>query len=458
MTAQYRALESATLTPELGASRIGVRTWSTIIVLGLIGQLAWAVENMYLNVFVYETISTDPTVIALLVSSSAVAATLATMVIGALSDRVGKRKPFVVIGYIAWGLLTASFGLVGVDGGTAAATSQAVGAAIVAIVALDCIMSFFGSGANDGAFNAWVTESSTPANRGRIDSVIAIMPLIAMLIIFGAFDGMTRAGHWSLFFGIIGAITALTGVVALFLMREAPTSKRTSGSYLSTVIAGLRPSHIAAHPRLYVTLLAVLILGISSQVYLPYLIIYIQRSLKIEGYAIVLGSTLILASIMSVLGGRVIDRIGKVRAILPATAMLIVGLVLMTVARDMVFAIVAGTIMMAGMMLAGASASAAVRDATPVSRVGMVQGLRMIATVLVPMLIGPFIGAAVIIGANESYEELGVVRQVPTAWMFLVAAGIAVLVVIPVLWLRALPAEVTAAQASVRNEPPEPTA
>lgn len=440
------------------ASGVGARTWTTIVVLGLIGQLAWAVENMYLNVFVYEMISTDPTVIALLVASSAVAATLATMVIGALSDRVGKRKPFIVVGYIAWGLLTASFGLVGVDGGAAAATSQAVGAAIVAIVALDCIMSFFGSGANDGAFNAWVTESSAPENRGRIDSVLAIMPLIAMLIIFGAFDGMTRAGEWALFFGIIGMITALAGVAALFLMRESHAIAPAPGSYLSSVIAGLRPAHIRAHPRLYVTLLAVMILGISAQVYLPYLIIYIQRSLKIEAYAIVLGGVLIAASIISVLGGRVIDRIGKMRALLPATALLIVGLTAMTVARDMIFVMAAGTIMMAGMMLAGATASAAVRDATPSSRVGMVQGLRMIATVLIPMLIGPFIGAAVIIGANESYEELGVVRQVPTAWMFLVAAGIAVLVVVPALWLRALPVDAAFAHQIEQPEPMEPTA
>ena len=80
----------------------------------------------------------------------------------------------------------------------------------------------------------------------------------------------------------------------------------------------------------------------------------------------------------------------------------------------------------------------------------------MIATVLVPMLIGPFIGAAVIIGANATYEELGMVRQVPTAWMFLVAAGIAVLVVIAWVWLRSLPAESDAAHAP--DAAPEPHA
>src|SRR6185437_16046739 len=176
------------------------RTWLTVILLGLVGQLAWTVENMYLNVFVYDTITTDPSVIALLVASSAAAATVATMVIGAASDRARTRKPFIAIGYVLWGVTTAMFGFVQPAGGMAAA--QAVGAAVVAMVVLDCVMSFFGSGANDAAFNAWVTESTVPANRGRVDGVLAIMPLMGMLIVFVALDGLSRAGQWTLFFGI----------------------------------------------------------------------------------------------------------------------------------------------------------------------------------------------------------------------------------------------------------------
>ena len=32
------------------------------MIVGFAGQLAWTVENMYLNVFVYDTLSTDPAV------------------------------------------------------------------------------------------------------------------------------------------------------------------------------------------------------------------------------------------------------------------------------------------------------------------------------------------------------------------------------------------------------------
>lgn len=186
-------------------------------------------------------------------------------------------------------------------------------AAVVAIVVLDCVMSLFGSGANDAAFNAWVTDSTT-ANRSRVDGVLATMPLVSMLIVFGLLDGLTQRGDWGLFFGIVGATTAAVGVVAWFLVRDRPRLARTADGYLASLIHGLRPSTARAHPRLYVTLLAVAILGVSSQVYLPYLIIYLQRYLRIDAYALALGVVLDPRLALSVAAGRFIDRIGKARS------------------------------------------------------------------------------------------------------------------------------------------------
>ena len=420
-------------------ARLTSRTWFTLVLVGLIGQLGWTVENMYLNVFVYDTITDSPNAIATMVAASAIAATLATMLIGVASDRARTRRPFIAVGYILWGLTTAAFGLVQPAEG-AAATAQTVGLAVVTIVVLDCVMSFFGSGANDAAFNAWVTESTVPANRGRVDGVLAIMPLLGMLIVFGALDGLTKEGQWALFFGIVGGATAIVGVIAWFLVRDVPGAEATTGGYFAALVYGLRLQTMAANPRLYVTLAALAIFGISTQVYIPYLIIYIQRYLRIDGYAFVLGSVLILASVASILGGRVIDRVGKVRAILPMVGIMITGMIAMFFVRDMVGVIVAGTVMIGGMMLTGAAISATVRDATPPDRVGMVQGLRMIAAILIPMVIGPFIGAAVIVGANETFQDLGVTKQVPTPWIFVAAAAVAAFVVIPVMWLRRLPA------------------
>ena len=38
-------------------NKLGLRTWMALLVFGLIGQVAWVVENMYFNVFLYNTIT-----------------------------------------------------------------------------------------------------------------------------------------------------------------------------------------------------------------------------------------------------------------------------------------------------------------------------------------------------------------------------------------------------------------
>lgn len=96
--------------------KLSARLWLTLILIGLVGQFAWTIENMYFNVFLYNTISTDPGYISAMVGWSAAAATLTTLLMGALSDRVGKRKLFICGGYLLWGVSTAAFGFVTVEG------------------------------------------------------------------------------------------------------------------------------------------------------------------------------------------------------------------------------------------------------------------------------------------------------------------------------------------------------
>ncbi len=404
--------------------------WGAVVV-GLAGQLAWTVENMYLNVFVYNTITDSPQVIATLVAASAIVATIATLVIGAYSDRVGARRPFVAIGYLAWGVITASFGFFGGDG----ALVHTAAAAATTIIVLDCVMSFFGAGANDAAFNAWITDSTTSGNRGRIDAIMQVLPLVGMLVVFGALDGLTQAGNWRAFFGVVGVATSAVGILAWFLVQDSPTLRRTSTPYVRSLVEGLRPSTVRAHLRLYVALVAWAFVGTAVQTYMPYIIIYLQRRLQIDGYAVVLGSVIITASLLSVVGGRIIDRAGKVRSIIPALALLAAGLVLMFFARSMIPVILAGIVAFTGMIVATAAISATVRDATPSGSVGMIQGIRMIASVLIPMVVGPFLGASVISGAGETYVDLGVTKQVPTPWIFLAAAAVALLAMVPSWWL-----------------------
>ena len=35
-------------------NKLGIRNWITFIMIGLIGQFAWTIENMYLNRYLFE--------------------------------------------------------------------------------------------------------------------------------------------------------------------------------------------------------------------------------------------------------------------------------------------------------------------------------------------------------------------------------------------------------------------
>lgn len=356
-------------------TRLGARKWLSIVLVGLVGQFAWTIENMYFNVYLYNTISTEPDYIAAMVGWSAAAATLTALFMGALSDRLGKRRLLIGLGYILWGGSTAAFGLVTAESAAKLfPAANAVAAAAVMIVVLDCVMTFFGSTANDAAFNAWLTDATDETNRGRAESVIATLPLISMLVIFGAFDGLTQAGRWREFFGIFGALVTATGVVSLFLVKDEPGLEPRRDSYFKNLVYGLRPSVARENPGLYLALAAFAVFSVAVQVFFPYLIIYIQNFLGIADYAIVLGVVLIAASLVSVLSGRLIDRLGKLRFTLPASAVMFAGLVAMYFARGQLAVILAGCVMMSGYMLVTASLSGKVRDLTPPDKAGHFPG------------------------------------------------------------------------------------
>lgn len=417
--------------------KLGGRKWLTFILLGLFGQFAWTIENMYFNVFLYSTISTDPRFISSMVGFSAAAAVLTTLLMGGLSDRVGKRKAFVCAGYILWGLSTAVFGLITPENAARFFPgAQAAVAAANMVVVMDCVMTFFGSTANDAAFNAYVTDATTEENRGRVESVLATLPLISMLVIFGLFDGLTQQGKWKKFFGIFGAAVSAMGVLSLFLMKDEPHIKPKKDNYLKSILYGFEFSVIGENKALMLSLITFGIFASAVQVFFPFLIIYIQNYLGISDYAIVLGVVLIFASVVSVIAGRYIDRVGKLRFTVPAAAVMFVGLVGMYFARGNSAVIVAGSVMMSGYMMLTAALSANIRDNTPKDKAGLFQGVRMIYTVFLPMLIGPNIGALVIMNSPSTYIELGQVKSVPTPGIFLASAVVLLFTAIPLALLK----------------------
>ena len=89
-------------------NKIGIRKWLMFILAGFVGQLAWAIENNYFNKYVFECTS-EYAFIPVMTAASAAAATITTLLMGAVSDRLGKRKLFISVGYILWGVSIISF-------------------------------------------------------------------------------------------------------------------------------------------------------------------------------------------------------------------------------------------------------------------------------------------------------------------------------------------------------------
>ena len=207
--------------------------WPTLVIFSLVGQVAWVVENMYLNVFIYKMFNASAAAISGMVSASAVAATVTTIFVGALSDKIGKRKLFICLGYILWGVSIWSFALIRMDVINAlfpaAASAAAVGVSLVII--MDCVMTFFGSSANDACFNAWLTDSTDATNRGKVEGINSMMPLVAILVVFGGFLCIRvtdiEASLLAKLFGVTLVLDGLMNGLAYFTPHIAEETENT---------------------------------------------------------------------------------------------------------------------------------------------------------------------------------------------------------------------------------------
>ena len=417
-------------------TKLTKKFWLALTLFSLIGQIAWVVENMYLNVFMYKMFNASAGDISAMVAASAVAATLTTVLVGALSDKIGRRKIFICGGYILWGISILGFTLLREDlihaAFPMAASVSAIG--ITLVIVMDCVMTFFGSTANDAAFNAWLTDSTDATNRGAAEGINAMMPLVAILAVFGGFMvfDLDQASSWTLIFAIIGGVVLVVGVLGFFLIKDPVLPKMKEG-YLSTLIHGFRPATIRANPALYVSLIAFILFNISIQIFMPYLILYYEVSLGMTDYVFVMAPAIILASVATALWGKVYDKRGFGFSVLWSLISLAAGYVLLYFFRQTALVFVGSLLMMCGYLCGMAVFGARIRDLTPEGKAGRFQGVRIFSQVLIPGVVGPFIGKTVLANAEMIVNNDGTKSFVPNENIFLAAlAVIAVLAVL--LW------------------------
>ncbi len=407
-------------------SKLGKGNWVAIVLLAFSGQIAWAVENTWFNTFIDDTISKDPAVISAMVAASAITATVATFVMGTFSDRIGKRKTIILVGYILWGFSTAIFPL--------SSLAQSTALAVVLLIVLDCVMTFFGSTANDACFNAWVTDITDSTNRGKVSGVLEVFPLIALVVTTVVSGVVIENFGYTVFFAFLGIIVGASGLVgAIFMQDKVQKTAVPKVSFTAQLKESFSFGILKGDKKLTFLLISILVFTAAEQISTPYQIIYFTDTLGFDygEVGIYLGAMTLLAGICGVVFGFFVDKIGKQKTMVFSLIVSAIGFFVVAFATEMLLLCVGIFIMAFGIVAKIIVSGAWLRDMTPQGKVGGFQGVRMVFRVLLPMVIGPFIGQFIISSFGQPVQG----GFLPTNLIFIAAGICTLLTFIPLYFI-----------------------
>lgn len=435
---------------EVKTTKLSGKIWTNILIFGLVGQLAWSVENMYFSKFMMNEIakSSDFKMYFnwLLIAFSAIAATLATLIGGALSDRKGKRKTYISVGYIVWGFTTMAFALIPLN-----IASDTLGWIVLLVIIMDCVMSFVGATANDAAFNAWLTDYTDTTNRGKVDTILSTLPVVATVLLVLLFDKYTainsEAYNWQKFFILSGIIPIFAGIAGIFMIKDKPgLMPQKNDKYWQDVFYGFKKSVIKENKFLYICLAGSMTAGASIQVYMGSLFTFVEYTLGIKDYILPLGIAIVLAIVISVVISVFMDKFGKERFYYPVIILSIIGCVIAALTRvvlnnmtlKIIFLAVGAAIIMATSLLTGGLFIGAFRDYIPKGKEGSFQGIRMFIFVCLPMAIGPLVSAIIgsMVGMQGYVGDSTELSILPPPEIFWGAAIFAALTFIPAYYVK----------------------
>lgn len=400
--------------------------WS-IILLSFAGQLAWAVENQYFNLFLYNEIAPVPMYVSLLVAITAVASTVTAIFMGALSDVKGKRRIFMLIGYSLWAFTTAMFPLSGIF--------QPVVLAVTIAILFDSIMTFFGAMANDAALNAYVTDVTNTQNRGKITSLMEIMFLIATLIIYGFAGFIIEAVGYYMFFYIVGGLVALIGIPGALFAPEPEDLRPSTLSYWETIKSTFNRTAITNNKNIFLILLGSALWGIAFNVFFPFVLIYLEHFLLIPIFlaSILIFVALLISIIAAYPVGKLVDKFGRKKIAIGAVFLESVSLFLFAFSELIVFIAITAAIWVFAMVTWDIASKTWVRDLLPEDKRGQFSGYFILFNVLIGMTIGPLIGGVLSEAYGTSITIDGIDGYIPPPLVFVVAAFLMLLVLIPIV-------------------------
>lgn len=442
------------------SAKLSKRVWAGILLFLFMGSLAWNVENMYFNTFLNDMVFNEGTLgasltltdaVNLMVTFSAIVAVVTTFIMGTLSEKMKNRKAFISFGYIAWGIITALFGFITKENVASALGLTDKGEIITAtawvVIVMDMVMTFMGSTSNDSAFNAWVTDITTPETTPKVETAFTFMGFIAMGVIM-VVGSLAQGGviPYSTFFIGLGAVVTLAGIAGIFLIDNPEKFDKVDvdapkTSYWADLFYGFRPSVIKENSTLYLILSAFCIFNCAFQVFFPYLFIYLgsvvipaNEGTNLLSLGVIIPAVIAVA--VAVTGIIVLMKVAtknKSVSFLTSVVCLVVGLLVLSTTTNILGILMGIAPMLIGYLVLTIQFGATVRDNIPQDKVGLFQGIRMIFTVLIPMIVGPTLGNIAAKNSDITYMENGAEKVLPTEAMFLYAAIVAVLIFVPMI-------------------------
>lgn len=444
--------------------RLSKKNWFIITVFCFMGGIAWNTENMYFNTFITNEIYADvsqnailgtmeaTTAVARMVALSAIAAVVTTFIMGALSDKLKNRKMFISVGYILWGIVTGMFGFITKDNVASlfnlSDEAKILGTTVWFIILMDIVMTFMGSTSNDAAFQAWVTDVTVPRQRPIVETVLSVVGTVSSFAVTGV-GSFAQAGtiSYKLFFGGLGIVVTLCGVLGLFLIKDPPRTARieSPSNYWADLFYGFRPSVIKTNARLYLSLVSFCFAIIAFQVFYPYLLTYVQYVVIPDNGGIenilkpsVIITAVIVVAILLVCIVTLLKLSTKKRGFCLATGVIVLtlGFFMLSTSTSIYVILISILPVVIGNALVNILFGATVKDFIPEGKAGLFQGVRMIFAVMLPMIIGPVIGdMACQQAAQTIINEVGAEVIVPSKNMFLWAGVVCIFALPPLYFL-----------------------
>ena len=145
-------------------------------------------------------------------------------------------------------------------------------------------------------------------------------------------------------------------------------------------------------------------------------------------YVLIMAPAIILASVATALWGRVYDKKGFKFSSVIALISLVIGFVILGIFTSKIPVFIGSLLMMCGYLCGMAVFGALIRDLTPIGKAGRLQGIRIFSQVLIPGVIGPYIGKTVLKNAEIITNNDGTTSFVPNQNIFYAALVVAVVV------------------------------